>query len=90
VQVYDPNVSTGYAQDLVGTGRGNDVVPDLRDRMVPTIEALIETSDLILVGNSYAEAAGPLRKALNDQPMVDLTRVQPGLVSGGTYQGICW
>ena len=90
VQVYDPNVSTGYAQDLAGTGRGNDVVPDLRDRMVPTIEALIAKSDMILVGNSYSEAVGPLRRTLNDQPMVDLARVQPGLVSGGTYQGICW
>lgn len=41
VRVYDPNVSTGYAQDLAGSGRGNDVVPDLRARMVPTIEVLI-------------------------------------------------
>ncbi len=90
VQVYDPNVSTSYALDLSGSGRGNDVVPDLRDRMVPTIQALIDGSDMILVGNSYAEATAPLRKALTDQPMVDLTRVQPGLVSGGTYQGICW
>jgi len=90
VQVYDPNVSTGYAQDLTGSGRGNDVVPDLRRRMVPTIKALIDSADMILVGNSYPEAVGPLRRALNDQPMVDLTRVQPGLVSGGTYQGICW
>lgn len=90
VRVYDPNVSTGYAQDLAGSGRGNDVVPDLRARMVPTIEVLIQNSDMILVGNSYAEATGPLRAALLTQPMLDLTRVQPGLVSGGTYQGICW
>ena len=90
VQVYDPNVSTGYAHDLAGTGRGNDVVPDLRDRMVPTIQALIDGSDMIVVGNSYAEANEPLRKALRGQPMVDLTRLQPGLLSGGTYQGICW
>lgn len=90
VQVYDPNVSTGFAHNLAGTGRGNDVVADLRERMVPTIEALIERSDLILVGNSYAEATDPLRTALKDQPMLDLTRVQPGLMSGGAYQGICW
>lgn len=90
VQVYDPNVSTGYEQDLVGSGRGNDVVPDLRNRMVPTIEALIDSSDMIVVGNSYSEASEPLRRALAGQPMVDLTRLQPGLLSGGTYQGICW
>ena len=90
VQVYDPNVSTGYAHDLAGVGRGNAVVPDLRERMVPTIEALIDGSDLLLVGNTYAEAVEPLRKALKVQPMIDLARLQPGLVTSGTYQGICW
>lgn len=90
VQVYDPNVATGHANDPEGVGRGNDAVPDLRDRMVPSIDALIEVADTIVVGNSYAEALGPLRDVLHDQPVVDLARVQPGLVSSGTYQGICW
>ncbi len=90
VQVYDPNVSIGHANDPQGVGRGNDVVPDLRDRMVPSIYALIEMSDAIVVGNSYAEAVEPLREALHGQPVVDLARVQPGLVSSGSYQGICW
>lgn len=91
VQVYDPNVSKGHANDPAGTGRGNDVVPDLRDRMVSTIEALIGTTEMILVGNTYDEAAGALRTALKDnRPMVDLTRLQPGLASSGAYQGICW
>ncbi len=89
VQVYDPNVSTAHAQDSTA-GRGNDVVPDLRDRMVPSIESLIEGADILLVGNAYAEAAGPLREAMTRQPMVDLTRVQAGVVSNGAYQGICW
>jgi GDP-mannose 6-dehydrogenase len=89
VQVYDPNVSTAHAQDSTA-GRGNDVVPDLRDRMVPSIETLIEGADILLVGNAYAEASGPLREAMTRQPMVDLTRVQAGVVSNGAYQGICW
>lgn len=90
VQVYDPNVSIAHAQDADAAGRGNDVVPDLRDRMVPSIDALIGASDILLVGNSYAEAMGPLRQAMIRQPMVDLARVQAGVVSNGTYQGICW
>ncbi len=90
VQVYDPNVSTGHAKDPGGTGRGNDVVPDLRERMVPSIDALIDMSDTIVVGNAYAEAVEPLRKVALAQPMVDLTRLQPGLMSTGSYQGICW
>ena len=58
--------------------------------MGPTIEALIDKAGVILVGNSYADAAAPLARAMQDQPMVDLTRLQAGIVSHGTYQGICW
>lgn len=90
VQVYDPNVSIAHALDADASGRGNDVVPDLRDRMVPTIEALIHRSGVLLVGNSYAEANGPLSRVMDDHPMVDLARLQAGVVSHGTYQGICW
>ncbi len=90
VQVYDPNVSLAHALVAEASGRGNDVVPDLRNRMVSTIEGLIDRAEVILVGNSYAEAQDPLSRVMNDQPMVDLTRLQSGIVSRGTYQGICW
>ena len=90
VQVYDPNVSIAHALDADASGRGNDVVPDLRDRMVPSIEALIDGAGVLLVGNSYDEATGPLKRAMGDRPMVDLARLQAGVVSNGTYQGICW
>ena len=88
VQVYDPNVSVAHALDADASGGSNDVIPDLRDRMVPSIEALIAGSGVILVGTSYAEAAAPLAAAMKDHPMVDLTRVPPSVVSDGTYQGI--
>jgi GDP-mannose 6-dehydrogenase len=90
VQVYDPNVSIAHALDADASGRGNDVVPDLRDRMVPSIEALIDGAGVILVGNSYEEATGPLSRVMSDHPMVDLARLKAGVVSNGTYQGICW
>lgn len=90
VQVYDPNVSIAHALDEGAAGRGNDVVPDLRDRMVPSIEALIDRAGVILVGNSYAEATGPLSRVMEDHPMVDLARLKAGVVSHGSYQGICW
>lgn len=90
VRVYDPNVAQAHGLDGQNAGRGNDVVPDLRARMVASIDDLITSSGVILVGNTYAEAAAPLARALGHQPMVDLARVTPGAVSGGTYQGICW
>lgn len=76
--------------DAGAAGRGNDVVPDLRDRMVPTIEALIDTAGVILVGNTYDEAKAPLARAIDRLPMIDLARVKAGVMSHGTYQGICW
>lgn len=90
VQVYDPNVSIAHALSEDTPGRGNDVVPDLRARMVPSIETLIDRSEVLLVGNVYAETLPALRRAMSDLPMVDLTRVQTGAMSRGTYQGICW
>jgi GDP-mannose 6-dehydrogenase len=90
VRVYDPSVSQAHDLDMQNAGRGNDVVPDLRARMVSDIDDLIETSGVILVGNAYAEAAAPLARAMRLQPMVDLARVKSGAVSSGTYQGICW
>lgn len=90
VQVYDPNVSIAHALVADASGRGNDVVPDLRNRMVPTIEGLIDVADVILIGNRYAEAQGPLSRVMNQQPMIDLARLQSGVISQGTYQGICW
>ena len=90
VQVYDPSVSTAYANGMSGAGRGNDVVPDLSDRLIPTIEALIDSSEIILIGNNYSETVGPLSAAMGEMQMIDLTRLKAGVVSHGGYQGICW
>ena len=90
VEVYDPFVGEAYANDNSTAGRGNDVVPDLKDRLVPDLAALIDASDAIVVGNFYKDAVGPLGIASKSKPMVDLTRINRDLVSGDGYEGICW
>ncbi|TFL16181.1 nucleotide sugar dehydrogenase [Jannaschia formosa] len=90
VRVYDPYVSEGFRENADAAGRGNTVVPDLDSRMATDIDDLIEGSDMILVGNSYEEARGPLMDARNRMPMVDLTRLDGTLLSDGRYVGICW
>ena len=90
VEVYDPFVGEAYANDNSTAGRGNDVVPDLKDRLVPDLAALIDASDAIVVGNFYKDAIGPLGIASKSKPMVDLTRINRDLVSGDGYEGICW
>ncbi|MEO1285172.1 MAG: UDP-glucose/GDP-mannose dehydrogenase family protein, partial [Pseudomonadota bacterium] len=71
-------------------GRGNAVIPDLKDRLVPDLDTLIEGADAVLVGNYYRETAPALEKAMTKLPVLDLARMNRGVVSHGSYQGICW
>ena len=90
VEIYDPFVHEAYANANSTAGRGNDVVPDLADRLVPELGKLIEGSDAIVVGNLYKETVAELDKVSGSKPMVDLARLRRDLVSQGGYEGICW
>ena len=90
VEVFDPYVHEAFANQNSTAGRGNEVVPDLADRIVPELQTLIEGSDAIVVGNLYKESITALTDVSGTKPMVDLTRLNRGLSSSGTYSGICW
>ena len=89
VRIYDPYVAIAF-RDAASANRGNAVVPDLSKRIETSIEDLIQGSEILLVGNNYEEARGPLLGAVGQQPIVDLTRLDRSVRSNGTYQGICW
>jgi GDP-mannose 6-dehydrogenase len=90
LSVYDPFVHEAYANDMSAAGRGNDYNIELKSRLVPTIEGLIASSEIVLVGNRYDETLAPLTAAMGDTAMVDLARISPKARSNGLYQGICW
>ncbi|NUB44838.1 UDP-glucose/GDP-mannose dehydrogenase family protein [Fertoebacter nigrum] len=90
VGIYDPYVFEAYAANNSTAGRGNDVIPDLKDRMVEDLDHLIGDSGAILVGNFYKNTVGSLEKAAQTRPVLDLTRMKRDMVSEGQYQGICW
>ena len=90
VGIYDPYVYEAYATNNSTAGRGNDVIPDLKDRMVADLDQLIDTTGAVLVGNFYKDTIGRLEKAAKTRPVLDLTRMNRDMVSDGTYQGICW
>jgi GDP-mannose 6-dehydrogenase len=90
VGIYDPYVYEAYASNNSTAGRGNDVIPDLKDRMVEDLDHLINDAGAILVGNYYKDTVGTLEKAARTRPVVDLTRLNRKMVSAGQYQGICW
>ncbi|TNC50846.1 UDP-glucose/GDP-mannose dehydrogenase family protein [Rubellimicrobium rubrum] len=89
VRVYDPYVSVAF-QNPAAANRGNDVVPDLDMRMADSIDDLIASTEILIVGNSYEEAREPLLSAVGTRPIVDLTRLDRTVRSNGSYQGICW
>ena len=80
-------VRAGVCQRI---GRRAGEIPDLAQRMVPGISELIDGSDMILVGNRYAETIEELSRASESRPLVDLTRINPMLRSNALYEGICW
>lgn len=90
VDIYDPYVHEAYANENSTAGRGNDVIPDLKDRMNPDLKALINDAGAILVGNFYRETVDTLEEAAKTRPVLDLTRMKREKVSDGTYEGICW
>jgi len=89
VEIFDPFVHEAYANENSTAGRGNDVVPDLKDRLNPDLTAMINGSDAIVVGNIYKDVL-PELNAVNDKLMIDLTRINRNRVSGDSYDGICW
>jgi GDP-mannose 6-dehydrogenase len=89
VEIYDPFVHEAYANENSTAGRGNDVVPDLKDRLNPDLSSMIKGSDAIVVGNIYKDTLDEL-VAVNDKPIIDLTRISRNRVSGDDYHGICW
>ncbi|WP_296425516.1 nucleotide sugar dehydrogenase [Yoonia sp.] len=89
VEIYDPFVHEAYANVNSTAGRGNDVVPDLKDRLNPDLSSMIKGSDAIVVGNIYKDTLEEL-VAVNGKPMIDLTRISRTRVSGDDYHGICW
>ena len=90
VDIYDPYVFEAYASNNSTAGRGNDVIPDLKDRMVEDLDKLINDNGAILVGNYYKNTVGSLEQAAKSRPVLDLTRMNRAMVSDGQYQGICW
>jgi GDP-mannose 6-dehydrogenase len=90
LKVYDPFVNEAINSGVSSLGRGNDVVPDLGDRMVSKISDLISGADILLVGNRYDDTLALLNEAAASRPLVDLTRISTERRTDGIYQGICW
>ena len=89
VKIYDPNVRAARRKQTEGY-HTDDFIPGLTERLVGDIDELINTSDMILVGNKYEETLESLDDVSMLKPIIDLTRINRAKTSAGQYQGICW
>ena len=90
VSVYDKNVSLA---NLHGANRAyiEKEIPHIAQLMTDSIEAVLEQSQVVIIGNNAAEFKDVLTKLRDDQIVIDLVRAIEGqLTSEGRYQGICW
>lgn len=90
VKVYDRNVSLA---NLHGANRSyiEQEIPHIACLMAQSIESVLESSDVIIIGNQSPEFDDVLSKLRDDQIMIDLVRTRSTrMLSNGQYQGICW
>jgi GDP-mannose 6-dehydrogenase len=88
--IYDRNVSLAR---LVGANREyiNTQIPHLSSLLCDTVDEVLETCDVIVVGNGSPEFADALKRTRPDQIVIDLFRTTVDREEiPAQYTGICW
>jgi GDP-mannose 6-dehydrogenase len=90
VRVYDRNVSLA---NLQGANRAyiEKEIPHVASLMAETLDDVLNSSEVIVIGNSDEEFKRVLDQALPRQIVIDLVRIGEGAQeSKSQYHGICW
>jgi GDP-mannose 6-dehydrogenase len=90
LRIYDKNVSISR---LVGANKDyiERQIPHLSSLLCDSIEAVIEPSDVVIVGNQAPEFVAPVQRCRADQIIIDLVRLPlSGSALEADYRGLCW
>jgi len=90
LSIYDKNVSLAR---LVGANRSyiNEQIPHLSQHLCDTLDEVIETSEVIIVGNGAPEFSEAVARCRPDQIVIDLVRIPLDFSQvRAQYDGICW
>lgn len=90
LKVYDKNVSLA---NLQGANRAyiEKEIPHIASLMADTIDDVVNSCDVIVIGNNSPEFSEILPKLRDDHTLIDLVRVTDDYYSlNGQYQGISW
>jgi GDP-mannose 6-dehydrogenase len=88
--IFDKNVSLAK---LVGANKQyiEEQIPHLSSLLCPTIDDVIDKSEVIVVGNRSPEFTDAIKRCRPDQIIIDLVRIPiPGAMLDADYRGICW
>jgi len=89
VTLFDENVRMAC---LIGANRDYilNQIPHISRLMTEDVDALLETAEVVVIGNGapeFREAVGRLRP---DQSVIDFVRLDREVESAAAYDGICW
>ena len=89
LRVYDRNVNLARVS---GANRSYILkrIPHISRLMVPSVEAVVEHSDTIVIGNASPEAKELPKLVTDSQLVIDLVRISDAQSVEGVYEGICW
>jgi GDP-mannose 6-dehydrogenase len=89
LRIYDKNVNIA---SLVGANRDFILnrVPHISRLMVDRVDAILEHSQTIVIGNKDPEFADVPNRLSDGQSIVDLVRISDRRSGDGNYDGICW
>ncbi len=90
LSIYDPNV---HLSSLLGANKRyiEERLPHLNLLIRPEVRAVIDASDLLIIGMRDMDAIAAVRARLReDQAVVDLTGLEPALRPSAGFEGLCW
>ena len=89
LRIYDKNVKIA---SLVGANRDFIInrVPHISRLMVDHVDAILDHSQTIVIGNKDPEFLDVPNQLRDGQSVVDLVRVSDQRSDDGKYEGICW
>ena len=89
MSIYDRNVNlaalTGANKDYI-----LNRIPHISKLMVNDMFKVLDSSEIIVIGNNSDEFSDILGKITPEQEVIDLVRISDNRSEPGHYDGICW
>lgn len=89
LSVYDSNV---HLSSLLGKNKEyiNNHIPHIYKLLKEEIQDVIDSSEVLVIGNNSEEFRDILTRVNQDQTVIDFVRINKELTSKDNYIGICW